>query len=864
MRGEPNGAGNDGLATGTAAASRLAKYACACILVPMLLWLIAVLALSVIDYVFCFLSSTFGLIAVLSVCGGTVGICVAAFYARKLWVAGYTQVGSHWMPAQFITGAELMFYLQAFGADVALTVVLFKMNVPWAGLLSLALLLVPAVLSAAVLEGGVTCSRHFSVAVIGQLLHIDFVREELEDMYSMMLKDCTHGRHRKFTLVAIQVLRFGTEALGQLLLKMCMLVLGVFTHPAADQVQRAKPDKFWRSFGCGKRLEAQLYQPPLVALYASSFTSFLGLAATLAAVDMYPEDVFLQKCRFILYTLSRAGEIGSRVAIVAIFTGLAASSECQALGWLGDGRLRGTLVIAGLLAAEFFFLTLLARALVPSSELALLWAFLFLLWTPPRAFVRFRHCRGPVVMWRCVQSILVAGLGVYLSSCSTSEDPQILQRSKLAWQHIQVLDRGVLLLGATMVPLFVITQVVQGAVYLLQWFRACQFSETYASMSGQLEAEDKTTAVLHRAVQEGVHCTEVRLLLQAFGSDEDGETSVVDTVVDRLGLHNKEPADVLELLLAFGFRGSEDALDSAVKHRRKDVMKLLISHGHRSSSSQGLKRGVTFSALHEAARRCDPEMLSMLLDAGADVNTLDGNGQTAAEVVMAQRGTPELQISDVKATGVEHQKTLAHKRHLRAAFRLDGNRGITARTAWALALPDEPNSKQSPRVQSFRWLDFDQRIASLSEPVDWSLSCYLEDGFAISGTPRKPASTDVKTRMASIDLARLRHMPMVDATSSKAEEISVDVGLGTLTFKATLVFKPLANLRAYKESLRLLADAAAGPLPLQMPSSRTRDEVEASSSGVDNTTVEQVGPLMSSSNPSYTPLAAGGRVIVII
>ncbi|KFY07832.1 hypothetical protein V492_06786 [Pseudogymnoascus sp. VKM F-4246] len=152
-----------------------------------------------------------------------------------------------------------------------------------------------------------------------------------------------------------------------------------------------------------------------------------------------------------------------------------------------------------------------------------------------------------------------------------------------------------------------------------------------------MSRENLGSTPLHRAVENGLY--EMSKLLVRYGSQVDAEADSKTTVLD-WAIRGRDVRVVIFILEALAKMPPANALGSSALHPaaalgRPEAVKILIDKGY-DVNLKILDRGYT--PLHEAfSRRCIGSM-EHLLNKGADVNAVMGNGTTLLQFAAAAEG----------------------------------------------------------------------------------------------------------------------------------------------------------------------------------------------------------------------------------
>jgi ankyrin repeat protein len=140
---------------------------------------------------------------------------------------------------------------------------------------------------------------------------------------------------------------------------------------------------------------------------------------------------------------------------------------------------------------------------------------------------------------------------------------------------------------------------------------------------------DGVTPLMHGAGGGSVEI--VKSLLRA-GAQVNAQAALGITAVHQAAALNH--TEIVEVLLAAGAdpnlpdgTSCETALACAVRNGRTDIAKMLLAHGANLEAPMETRGGET--ALHVAVEIGDVGMLRLLVESGADVDAIDGNGQNA-------------------------------------------------------------------------------------------------------------------------------------------------------------------------------------------------------------------------------------------
>jgi ankyrin repeat protein len=162
--------------------------------------------------------------------------------------------------------------------------------------------------------------------------------------------------------------------------------------------------------------------------------------------------------------------------------------------------------------------------------------------------------------------------------------------------------------------------------------------------------ERDSIAMLKRLRQKGVDFNEPILIGEEYDLEEYDEISPLFYAVRK-----NASLELIEFLLDNGvdlFAVDDDGisvLDTAIKFKRKDVVKLCIERGADVNVTTR-KSGILPVML--AACFSDTEMMQMLLDAGADINAVDKSGMSALDY--ARKLGQKKMVEYLKERGAKH------------------------------------------------------------------------------------------------------------------------------------------------------------------------------------------------------------------
>ena len=149
-------------------------------------------------------------------------------------------------------------------------------------------------------------------------------------------------------------------------------------------------------------------------------------------------------------------------------------------------------------------------------------------------------------------------------------------------------------------------------------------------MKELLEAMKHDSLVKMRALLEkGIDLSAPITIGEEYELDEPDEIGLLFYAI-----RTKASLEAIELLLEYGLDIHQldsdkiSALDTAIKFKRKDVVQLCIDKGVDLNST---KRRSGILPLLLASCFSDTEMIELLLENGADINTADASGMSAKD-----------------------------------------------------------------------------------------------------------------------------------------------------------------------------------------------------------------------------------------
>jgi ankyrin repeat protein len=162
--------------------------------------------------------------------------------------------------------------------------------------------------------------------------------------------------------------------------------------------------------------------------------------------------------------------------------------------------------------------------------------------------------------------------------------------------------------------------------------------------------ENDSIAMLKKLVKEGTDLNKPIRIGEEYDLEEYDEISPLFYAIRK-----NASLELIEFLLDNGvdlFTVDSDgisALDTAIKFKRKDVVKLCIERGADINTTTR-KSGILPVML--AACFSDTELMQMLLDAGADVNAVDKSGMSALDY--ARKLGQKKMVEYLKERGAKH------------------------------------------------------------------------------------------------------------------------------------------------------------------------------------------------------------------
>ena len=162
--------------------------------------------------------------------------------------------------------------------------------------------------------------------------------------------------------------------------------------------------------------------------------------------------------------------------------------------------------------------------------------------------------------------------------------------------------------------------------------------------------ENDSIAMLKKLQSQGVDLQKPIIIGEEYDLEEYDEISPLFYAIRK-----QASLELIEFLIDAGadlLAVDDDgisALDTAIKFKRKDVVKLCIERGA-DLNATGRKSGILPVML--AACFSDTELMQLLLDAGADINAVDKSGMSALDY--ARKLGQKKMVEYLKERGAKH------------------------------------------------------------------------------------------------------------------------------------------------------------------------------------------------------------------